>query len=272
MELDQLHHRADALGGGGEAAHGPVGARQVAGGPVGRFLGGGHLVAGARDQCQQVARRDADGLHIAGGVGRGIGRRRRAQPHVLATRAKVGGGHANLFARLVEGGHHLVDRGPELLRDEGVAGKVELGFRFAAAVGDRQRIGIDQGLPHPLGGRRDLGHGAAADPLREGGITVAGGDLRDRFDHQAQTALDPPCRRQPCRERHRRQPAASFRWPKRRELMYRMRAGWGIRSIPPAPDLEFRMSFRNIIENCRSFDETACFRLPKPFPWLRCTE
>ena len=30
------------------------------------------------------------------------------------------------------------------------------------------------------------------------------------------------------------------------------------------------MTFHEVIENCASFGETACFRLPDPFPLLRC--
>jgi hypothetical protein len=53
-----------------------------------------------------------------------------------------------------------------LLRDEGVAGEMELGFRFTAAMRDCERIGIDQGLAHPFGFYRDPAHWPAADPFR----------------------------------------------------------------------------------------------------------
>ncbi len=45
---------------------------------------------------------------------------------------------------------------------------------------DRQRIGIDQGLPHGFGGGDAVGERAAVDPLRQRGIAVAAGDLGDR--------------------------------------------------------------------------------------------
>jgi len=115
--------------------------------------------------------------------------------------AEVGGGHPDLLAGLVECRDHLVDGGAELLGDEGVPGKVELGFRHPAAVRDRERIGVDQRLAHPLGGGRDLAHGAAADPFRQGRIAVAGSDLGDRLDERAQAALGPPRGRQPGRQR-----------------------------------------------------------------------
>src|SRR5947209_16899845 len=53
--------------------------------------------------------------------------------------------------------------------------------------------------------------------------------------------------------------------------MCRMRAERGAISTPSVPGFEYRRSFRNVIEDCRSFDEAACFRLPNPFAVLRCT-
>jgi hypothetical protein len=200
--LDQLHYHADAFGGGGEAADGAIGERKVTDRPLGRILGGRHHLAGACDQRQQLARRDADGLHVAGGVGRGLGRIRGAHPHVLAALAQVGSRDPDLFTRFVEGGSHLVDDGTELLGDEGVAREMELGFRFTAAVGHRKRIGIDQGVAHPLCGGCHLGHGPAADALRQLGIAIAGGDLSDGFGDRTQAALRPPRRRQARQHRY----------------------------------------------------------------------
>ena len=267
--FDQLHHHADALGGGGEAAHAVIGARQVVDGAIGGVLGGRHLDARARDQRQQVARREADRLHIAGGVGRRLGRRGGAQPHILAARPEVGGGHPDLLAGLVEGRDHLVDGGAELLGDEGVAGKVKLGFRYPAAMRDRERIGIDQGLTHPLGGGRDLGHGPAADPLRQRGITVAGGDLADGLDDRAQAALGPPCCRQAGRQRRGGCQRQAFGGPARPGRCPGCEQNG--EQDPPRRRLSsnFGCHFENVIGDCRRFDETACFRLPNPFPMLR---
>ena len=86
----------------------------------------------------------------------------------------------------------LGDGRAEALGEERAAGVMELGLGLAAALIDDERVGIDQRLPHPLRGGRDVGHGAAAGALRQRGVAVAGGDQRDRVDHRAQPPLDPP--------------------------------------------------------------------------------
>jgi len=209
--LDQLHHRADALGGGGEATYGAVRARQVIDCLLGRRLGGCHLVAGARDQRQQIARRGADCLDVVGGVGCGIGRRGGARPHISRSGVEIARGLANFLAGLVEGGGHFVDRGAELLRDESLSGEVQLGFRLTAALRDRERVGFVQGLAHPLGRCRHLGRASLSDPPGQRGIAVAGGNLGDRLDERAQAPLGPPGRRQArrqCDQRRERQALA----------------------------------------------------------------
>ena len=190
--FDQLHDGADAAGGVGEAANGVVGAAELVDGLIGRDLGGGDFAAGACDQRQQrtrgvrhradVARRDVGGV---GGV-------RGARVHVLVAAAEVGGGDLDLLAGLVEGPDQLDDRRAEALGEERAAGMMELGLGLAAALVDRERVGVDQRLAHPFGGRRDVGHGAAADALRQRGVAVTGSDERDRVDHRVQPPLDPP--------------------------------------------------------------------------------
>ena len=55
--LDQLDHGADALGGGGEAAHGEIGMAEIGDGAVGRVLGGRGFGGAVDDQAEQAARR-----------------------------------------------------------------------------------------------------------------------------------------------------------------------------------------------------------------------
>ena len=76
IALDQLDDGADPVRGGGQAAHGLVGAGEVVGGAVGGLLGGGDLVPRARDQREQLMcgarrRRPTSRGRGFGGVGGG---------------------------------------------------------------------------------------------------------------------------------------------------------------------------------------------------------
>ena len=120
-------------------------------GAVGRDLGGGDFAAGARDQRQQRTRGIRDRADVARGDFRRVGGVRGARVHVLVAAAEVGGGDLDLLAGLVEGADQLVDRRAEALGEERAAGMVQLGLGLAAALVDRERVGVDQRLAHPLG-------------------------------------------------------------------------------------------------------------------------
>ena len=100
--LDQFHHRADALGGSGEAAHGAVGALQIGHGARGGVLGGGGFGGGLHDQRQQFARGVGDRGDIAARRGGGIDRMRGALAHIDIAGAEIGGGDLYFLGRGLE--------------------------------------------------------------------------------------------------------------------------------------------------------------------------
>ncbi len=112
--------------------------------------------------------------------------------HVLVAGAEVGGGDLDLLAGLVERRHQFADGAAEPVGEERPSGMMQLCFRLAAALIDGQRIGVDQRLAHPFGRGRDVGHGAAAGSLGQGGIAVAAGDQRNGVHHPPQVPFDPP--------------------------------------------------------------------------------
>jgi len=69
---------------------------------------------------------------------------------------------------------------------------VQARLGLTAAVIDRERIGIDQDLPHAFRSDGAVAERAAADPFRERGIAIAPGDLADGADHAAQPLFAPP--------------------------------------------------------------------------------
>ena len=123
-------------------------------------------------------------------AGRGLDRDRGPLQHILVAFAEVGGGDADFLAGRLEKADELVDGGAEPLGEETAAGMVQPRFRLAAAMIDRQRIGIDQHLPHPFGSSGTVCERSAADPGRQRGITVAAGNLRDRTRQRAQCPLE----------------------------------------------------------------------------------
>ncbi len=88
----------------------------------------------------------------------------------------------------------FVDGAAEALGEEAAAGMAQPGLGLAAAMIDRQRIGIDQRLPHGLRRDRAVGERSAMDAVRQRGIAVAAGDLGDGADDLAQHLLAAPRR------------------------------------------------------------------------------
>ena len=192
--LDQLDHGANALGRGGEAAHGEIGVAEIGNGAVGRVPGGRRLGRALHDQRQQSARGFRDRRHVAA---RGSGRldgMRGAMRHVLVARAEIGGGDADFLAGGLKSDGELVNGGTEAPGEETAAGITQPRLGFAALVIDRQRVGVDQRLAHCLRSGGAVGERTAADPGRQCGIAVATGDLGDRIDDGAQHALARPRR------------------------------------------------------------------------------
>ena len=107
--LDQLDHGADALGRGGEAAHGAVGMAEIGDGAVGGVLGGGGFGRAVDDQREQAARRVRHRGDVAAGAGGGLDRMRGPLRHVLVARAEIGGGDADFLAGGLERDGELVD-------------------------------------------------------------------------------------------------------------------------------------------------------------------
>ncbi len=177
--LDQFHHRADALGGSGEAAHGAVGALEIGHGARGGVLGGSGFGGGLHDESKEFAGSVGDRGDIAARRGGGIDRVRSALAHIDVTRAEIGGGDLDFLGRGLKYIDQLVDGGAKAPGEEAAAGVVQSCFRLAAAVIDRQRIGIDQNLPHLLRRHGAVAERAAADPLGQRRIAVAAGDLSD---------------------------------------------------------------------------------------------
>ncbi len=67
----------------------------------------------------------------------------------------------------------------EALGEEAAVGMAQPRLRLAAFQVDRQRIGIDQRLPHGFRGDRAVGERATLDLRRQRGVAIAAGDLRD---------------------------------------------------------------------------------------------
>jgi hypothetical protein len=200
--LDELDHRADALGGRREAAHGAIGARQIGHGARGGVLGGGSFGGGLHDEGKEFAGGVGDRGDVAARGGGGVDRVRGALAHIDVACAEIGGGDLDFLCRGLKHSDELVDGGAKALGEEAAAGMVQPGFRLPAAVIDRERVGIDQNLPHLFRRHGAVAERAAADPPGQRGITVAAGDLGDRADHAAQHLFAPPCRRK--RADHRR--------------------------------------------------------------------
>ena len=190
--LDQFHHRADTLGGGGEAAHGAVGALKIGHGTRGGVLGGGGFGGGLHDQRQQPARGIGDRGDVTARRGGGIDRMRGALAHIDIARTEIGGGDLDFLGRGLKHADELVDRGAKALGEEAAAGMVQPRFRLPAAVIDRQRVGIDQNLPHLFRRHGAVAERAAAYPFGQRGIAVAACDLGDGADHAAQHLFAPP--------------------------------------------------------------------------------
>ncbi len=184
------------LGGRGKAAHGAVGALEIGHGARGGVLGGGGFGGGLHDQRQQFARGGGDRGDVAARRRGGIDRVRGALAHIDVARAEIGGGDLDFLGRGLKHADELVDGGAKALGEEAAAGMVQPRFRLPAAVIDRQRVGIDQNLPHLLRRHGAVAERAAADPPGQRGIAVAAGDLGDGADDAAQHLFAPPRRRQ----------------------------------------------------------------------------
>ena len=194
--LDQFHHRADALGGGGEAAHGAVGALEIGHGARGGVLGGGGFGGGLHDESKEFARGVGDCGDVAARRGCGIDRMRGALAHIDVARAEIGGGDLDFLGRGLKYVDQLVDGGAKALGEKAAAGMMQPRLRLPAAVIDRERVGIDQNLPHLLRRRGAVAERAAADPLGQRRIAVAAGDLGDGAGDAAQHLFAPPrCRK-----------------------------------------------------------------------------
>ncbi len=145
--------------------------------------------------ASEFARGVGDRGDVAARGGGGIDRVRGALAHIDVARAEIGGGDLDFLGRGLKHADELVDGGAKALGEEAAAGMVQPGFRLAAAVIDRERVGIDQDLPHLLRRHGAVAERAAADPLGQRGIAVAAGDLGDGADDAAQHLFAPPCRR-----------------------------------------------------------------------------
>ena len=274
--LDQLDHGADAFGGGGEAADGEVGMAEIGDGAVGRVLGGGGFGrASARSAPAMPRAASATAADVAAGDGGGIDGLRRAPRHVLVAGAEIGGGDADFLAGGLECDGELVDGAAKALGEEAAAGMAQPRFGLAAAMIDRERIGIDQRLPHGFGGGRAVGERAAADPLRQRGIAVAAGDLGDGADHAAQRPLALPRRRKRADQRRGKSEQEAARCPRwsatatapAKTSGSTIQAGSGFLQIGGHFGGNFSCG-RKFLEN---MSEIAHIRLPKPFLMLHCS-
>ncbi len=130
--LDQLDHGADALGGGGEAAHGKVGVAEIGDGAVGGVLGGGRFGRAVDDQRQQAARGVRHRGDVAAGAAGGLDGIGGARRHVLVAGVEIGGGDADFLAGGLERDGELVDGGAEALGEETAAGVTQPRLGLAA--------------------------------------------------------------------------------------------------------------------------------------------
>ena len=194
--LDQLDHGADALGRGGEAAHGKIGMAEIGDGAVGGVLGRRRFARAVGDQSEQPARRVRHRGDVAAGGSRRLDGVGGALRHVLVAGAEIAGGDADFLAGGLKRDGELVDGRAEALGEETTIGMAQPRFRLAAFQVDRQRVGIDQRLPHGFRGDRAVGERATLDLRRQRGIAVAAGDLRDRGDKNAQSTLAVPRHRE----------------------------------------------------------------------------
>jgi hypothetical protein len=114
-----------------------------------------------------------------------IDRLRGAAADVLVALSEVGRRDLDFLGSRLEHAGEFVGRAAKALGEKGPAGIVQTRFGLAAAVIDRQRICVDQHLPHPFRSDGAVAKRAAAGPFRQRGIAVAAGDLTDGADHAA---------------------------------------------------------------------------------------
>ena len=190
--FNQLDHHADAVGGRGEASDGTIGARQVADRTVGRVLGERSFGFGLLDQSEQFARRIRDRGHVAARHRSGLDRLCGAFARILIARAEIGGGDADFLTRRLEDADKLVGSITKALGEEAAAVMAEPRLSLPATVIDRERVGVDQHLPHRLSRGGAVGQRSTADPFRQRSIAVAAGDLCDRVGDGAQCPLARP--------------------------------------------------------------------------------
>ena len=113
--------------------------------------------------AEQAARRIRHRGDVAAGAGGGLDGIGGALRHVPVAGAEIGGGDADFLAGGLERDGELVDGRAKALGEETAVGMAQPRLRLAAFLVDRQRIGVDQRLPHGFRGDRAVGERAAAE-------------------------------------------------------------------------------------------------------------
>ena len=172
----------------------------------------------------------------------------------------------------------LVDGAAKALGEETAIGLAQPALGLAALVIDRERVGIDQGLPHGLGGGDAFGDGAAKSlepTARQRRIAVAAGDQGDGADDGAQRALAPPGRRGGADGGGCQSEKKAARSPGRQ---HRDRSGEQERQYDPGRQRvlveiqrPFSATFRCGGQGTGERFESAHIRLPNPFVMMRRT-
>jgi len=130
-------------------------------------------------------RRISDRRHVPACGRPCIHRLRCAAADILVALSEIGRRDLDFLGGRLEHAGQFVGRAPETPGEEGPAGIVRARFGLAAAVIDRQRICVDQHLPHSFRSDGAVAKRAATGPFRQRGIAVAAGDLTDGADHAA---------------------------------------------------------------------------------------
>ena len=190
--LDQLDHGADALGRGGEAAHGEIGMAEIGDGAVGGVFGCRRFARAVGDQPEQAARRIRHRGDVAAGAGGGLDGIGGPLRHVPVAGAEIAGGEADFLPGGLERNGEFVDGRAKALGEETAIGMAQPRLRLAAFQVDRQCVGVDKRLPHGFRGDRAVGERATLNLRRQRGVAIAAGDLRDCADEAAQSPLAVP--------------------------------------------------------------------------------